>query len=116
MFLVFGSDVHVVGTDPCHTSGLLSRGYRAYKPTRMPMLTANHRHLSLEWAQRSQNLTMAQWQHAIFEGIRQYNSCDTGELGSAAAAATAASAATTTTTTDPPTHPRWMPNKDANCS
>ena len=47
---------------------LLSRHYRAYRPTRKPLLTANHRRLSLEWAQRWQNLTMAHWQHVIFGG------------------------------------------------
>ena len=31
---------------------LLSRGYRAYRPTTKPLLTANHRRLRLEWAQR----------------------------------------------------------------
>ena len=45
---------------------LLPRGYQAYRPTRKPMLTANHRCLCLEWAQRWQNLTMAYWQHVIF--------------------------------------------------
>ena len=39
---------------------LLSRGYRAYRPTTKPLLTANHRRLRLEWAQRWQNLTVAQ--------------------------------------------------------
>ena len=29
---------------------LLSRGYRAYRPTTKPLLTANHRRLRLEWA------------------------------------------------------------------
>ena len=67
------------------------------------MLTANHRHLNLECAQRSQNLTMTQWQHAIFEGIRQYDSCDMSQLGFAAAAAAATTASAATTTTDPPT-------------
>ena len=42
----------------------LSRGYRAYRPTKKPLLTANHQHLRLEWAQRWQ--TMAHWQHVIF--------------------------------------------------
>ena len=41
---------------------LLSRGYRAYRPT----TTANHRRLRLEWAQRWRNLTVAHWQHVIF--------------------------------------------------
>ena len=31
---------------------LLSRGYRAYRPTTKPLLTANHRRLRFEWAQR----------------------------------------------------------------
>ena len=31
-------------------NGLLSRGYRAYRPTTKPLLTANHRRLRLEWA------------------------------------------------------------------
>ena len=31
---------------------LLSRGYRAYRPTTKPLLTANYRRLRLEWAQR----------------------------------------------------------------
>ena len=30
---------------------LLSHGYRAYRPTTKPLLTANHRRLRLEWAQ-----------------------------------------------------------------
>ena len=45
---------------------LLSHGYRAYRPTTKPLLTANHRHLRLEWAQRWRNLTVAHWQHVIF--------------------------------------------------
>ena len=45
---------------------LLSRGYRAYRPTTKPLLTANHRRLCLEWAQRWRNLTVAHWQHVIF--------------------------------------------------
>ena len=45
---------------------LLSRGYRAYRPTTKPLLTANHRHLRLEWAQRWRNLTVTHWQHVIF--------------------------------------------------
>ena len=45
---------------------LLSRGYRAYSPTTKPLLTANHRRLRLEWAQRWRNLTVAHWQHGIF--------------------------------------------------
>ena len=46
---------------------LLSRGYSAfYKPTRKPLLTANHHRHRLEWAQSWQNLTMAHWQHVIF--------------------------------------------------
>ena len=45
---------------------LLSRGYRAYRPTTKAMLTANHRRLLLEWAQRWRNLTVAHWQHVIF--------------------------------------------------
>ena len=45
---------------------LLSRGYRAYRPTTKPLLTANHRCLRLEWAQRWRNLTVAHWQHVIF--------------------------------------------------
>ena len=45
---------------------LLSRGYRAYRPTTKPLLTANHRSLRLEWAQRWRNLTVAHWQHVIF--------------------------------------------------
>ena len=45
---------------------LLSRGYRAYRPTKKPLLTANHRRLRLEWAQRWRNLTVAHWQHVIF--------------------------------------------------
>ena len=36
---------------------LLSRGYRAYRPTTKPLLTANHRR-RLEWAQRWRNLTV----------------------------------------------------------
>ena len=42
---------------------LLSRGYRAYRPTTKPPPTANHRRLRLEWAQRWRNLTVAHWQH-----------------------------------------------------
>ena len=45
---------------------LLSHGYRAYRPTTKPLLTANHRCLRLEWAQRWRNLTVAHWQHVIF--------------------------------------------------
>ena len=45
---------------------LLSRGYRAYRPTTKPLLTANHRRLRLEWAQRWRNLTVAHWQLVIF--------------------------------------------------
>ena len=45
---------------------LLSRGYRAYRPTTKPLLTANHCRLRLEWAQRWQNLTVTHWQHIIF--------------------------------------------------
>ena len=45
---------------------LLSRGYRAYRSTTKPLLTANHRRLRLEWAQRWRNLTVAHWQHVIF--------------------------------------------------
>ena len=45
---------------------LLSRGYRAYRPTTKPLLTANHCPLRLEWAQRWRNLTVAHWQHVIF--------------------------------------------------
>ena len=45
---------------------LLSHGYRAYRPTQKPLLTANHRHLLLEWAQRWWNLTVAHWQHVTF--------------------------------------------------
>ena len=45
---------------------LLSRGYRAYRPTTKPLLTANHRRLRLEWAQKWRNLTVAHWQHVIF--------------------------------------------------
>ena len=41
---------------------LLSRGYRAYRPTTKPLLTANHRRLRLEWAQRWRNLTVAHFQ------------------------------------------------------
>ena len=47
-------------------SRLLTRGYRAYIPTTKPLLTANHRRLRLEWAQRWRNLTVAHWQHVIF--------------------------------------------------
>ena len=46
---------------------LLSRGYRAYRPTTKPLLTANHRRLRLEWAQRWRNLTLTHWQHVIFD-------------------------------------------------
>ena len=42
-----------------------ARGYRAYRPTTKPLLTANHRRLRLEWAQRWRNLTVAHWQHDI---------------------------------------------------
>ena len=45
---------------------LLSRGYRANRPTTKPLLTANHRRLRLERAQRWRNLTVAHWQHVIF--------------------------------------------------
>ena len=46
---------------------LFSRGCRVYRPTRKPMLTANHRRLHLECAQRWQNQTMLHWPHVIFE-------------------------------------------------
>ena len=45
---------------------LLSCGYRDYRPTRKPLLIANHRCLHLQWVPRWQNLTMAHWQHVIF--------------------------------------------------
>ena len=45
---------------------LLSCGYRAYRPTTKPLLTANLPRLRLEWAQRWRNLTVAHWQHVIF--------------------------------------------------
>ena len=45
---------------------LLSRGYRAYRPTTKPLLTDNHRRLRLESVQRWRNLTVAHWQHVIF--------------------------------------------------
>ena len=45
---------------------LLSRGYRAYWPRRKSLLTTNHQRLSLECAQRWQNLTIAHWQHVVF--------------------------------------------------
>ena len=45
---------------------LLSRGYLADRPTKKPLLTANHRRRRLEWAQRWWNLTVAHWQHVIF--------------------------------------------------
>ena len=45
---------------------LLSRGYRAYRPTTKHLLTAKHRRLRLEWAQRWRNLAVAHWQHVIF--------------------------------------------------
>ena len=49
---------------------LLPCGYRAYRPTRKTLLTANHCGLRLEWAQRWQNLIMAHWQHDIFSESR----------------------------------------------
>ena len=45
---------------------LLSRGYRAYRRTRKHLLSANHHCLRLQWSQRWQNLTLANWQHVIF--------------------------------------------------
>ena len=42
---------------------LFFRGYRAYRPTRKLLLTANHRRFRFEMAQ---NLTMTYWQHVIF--------------------------------------------------
>ena len=51
---------------------LLSCGYRAYRPTKKPLLTANHRRLRLEWAQRWRNLTVAHWQHVIFGGESRF--------------------------------------------
>ena len=45
---------------------LLSHGNHAHLPTRKPLLTADHRLLHLEWAQRWQNLTMVHWQYVIF--------------------------------------------------
>ena len=47
-------------------SRLLFCAYRAYRPTRKPLLTANHCRLHLEWAQSWQNLIMAHWQRVIF--------------------------------------------------
>ena len=44
---------------------LLSCGYRAYRPTRKPLLTANDHRLHLEWTQTWQKLTMAHGQHVI---------------------------------------------------
>ena len=44
-------------------------------PTRMPLLTANHHHLCLEWTQRWQNLTMAHWQHVIFDDESRFQLC-----------------------------------------
>ena len=57
---------------------LLSSGYHAYRPTRKPLLTANHHRLCLAWTQRWQNLTMAHWQHVIFgdESRFQHNPVD----------------------------------------
>ena len=43
---------------------LVSRSYRAYRPTRKALLTANHRRLF--WVQRWQNLIRVHWQHVIF--------------------------------------------------
>ena len=37
-----------------------------HRSTTKPLLTANHRRLRLEWAQRWRNLTVAPWQHVIF--------------------------------------------------
>ena len=51
---------------------LLSRDCRAYRPTRNPLLTTNHRRLRLEWAQRWQNPTMARWQHVIFGDVPHF--------------------------------------------
>ena len=45
---------------------LVPRGYRAFRPRRKPLLTADHRRLRLECAQRWQNLRMSHWQHVIF--------------------------------------------------
>ena len=47
-------------------SRLLFRAYRAYRPTRKPLLTANHSCLRLGWAQSWQNRIMALWQRVIF--------------------------------------------------
>ena len=49
---------------------LLSRGYRTYRPTTKPLLTANHRRLRLEWAQSWRNLTVAHWQGARLIGSK----------------------------------------------
>ena len=57
---------------------LLSRGYRACRPTTKPLLTANHRRLRLEWAQRWRNLTVAHWpcwQHVIFGDESRFQLC-----------------------------------------
>ena len=51
---------------------LLSCDNHAYKPTRKPLLTANHCCLRLEWAQRWRNLTMANWQQVIFSGESRF--------------------------------------------
>ena len=50
-----------------HQQPAVSHCYRANKPTRKLLLTANHCRLRLEWAQGWENLTMAHWQHVIFD-------------------------------------------------
>ena len=45
---------------------LAARGYLAHRILRKPPLTANHRRLRLDWAQRWQNLIVAAWSQVIW--------------------------------------------------
>ena len=66
---LYGADEEFVwnrGGQKTNNNRLLSRGYRAYRPTIKHLLTANYRSLQLEWAQRWENMRMTHWQHVIF--------------------------------------------------
>ena len=43
------------------------------------LLTANHRRLNLEWTQRWQDLTMADWRHVIFNDQSTFQICPEGD-------------------------------------
>ena len=45
----------------------VARGYHTRRILRKPLLTADHHQLSLDWARRWQNFTVAAWSHVIWE-------------------------------------------------